>query len=119
MDRRKLKSPLWYYALIALTAISTGAGVYFRGRIVQGDIETARVTMGLIVTALCGLAAWAFHSLLKEIRNMGSRVGTLADAMFVLLLRESRANPSDEELEALLRNMIRERDRSRYRYGQD
>lgn len=120
MDRRKWKSPLWYYGLIALTALSTGAGAYFRGKIVQGEIETARITMGLIVTALCGLAVWAFRSLLKEIRNMGARVGVMADAIFVLLLRESKNRPEDEELEKLLRNMIRERDLNRYRnYGDD
>lgn len=120
MDKRKWKYPLWYYGLIVLTAVSTGAGAIFRGKIVQGDIESARITLGLIVTALCGLAAWAFHSLLKEIRTMGARVGVMADAIFVILLRESKNHPEDEDIETLLRNMIRERDRSRYRaYGDD
>lgn len=117
---RRLRWPLWYYAMIVLTCLSTAAGVYFRGKIVQGDVETSRITLGLIVTALCALAAWAFRSLLKESRNIGARVGVLADAIFVVLLRESKTHPEDEEINMLLRNMIRERDQIRYRsYGDD
>lgn len=120
MKIRKIKWPLWYYGMIGLTVISAGAGTYFRGTIVQGDIETARVTMGLILTALCGLAAWAFRSLVREVRSIRPYMGTLADAVVVLLLRESRSHPEDTELELLLRNMIREREQKRYgAYGDD
>ena len=66
----KWRYPLWYYGMILLTALSTGAGVYFKGDRVQTDAQVDRVILGLLVTAFFALATWSFRQLTKEIRGI-------------------------------------------------
>lgn len=93
--RNRRYYPMWYYGMIILTLVSTAAGVYFRGNKVQGDLQVDRIILGGLITAFLGIATWAFNVLIKEVRNVGNRMGMLTDAVFRL---ETKLHPDKAEL---------------------
>jgi uncharacterized BrkB/YihY/UPF0761 family membrane protein len=87
MDRRNWKYPFWYYGMIVLTLVAIMASVYLRGSRVQTDFQLDRFVLGSLMTILVALATWAFNRLINEIRNIGSRMGHLTDAIFKLEIK--------------------------------
>ena len=91
----KLRWPLWYYAMIVLTAVSAGAGAYFRGNKVLGDTQIDRMILGSILTTLIALATWAFRTILREMRSIGSGLTGLTKAVFRM---ETKLHPEKADL---------------------
>jgi hypothetical protein len=81
--------------MIGITLLSTMAGAYFRGDKVQSDLQVDRIIMGAIVTAFFALATYSFNRLIKEVRNIGSRMGQFTYAMLQL---EMQLHPNDSKV---------------------
>ena len=94
-ERRSRKWPIWYWGMILITLASSMAGAYFRGNKVQSDMQIDRIIMGAIVTAFFALATYSFNRLIKEVRNIGSRMGQFTYAMLQL---EMQLHPNDAKV---------------------